>query len=278
MNKYIDTDHLKVEIEKHIKEVKDAAKRFTPNMGFFDAKLSGIYDVMAIIDSLQQEQLPGIDEHGVPGKDFIPVEWVDACERYGKWKIVQQEQPKFNVGDLVVSKKNPHLTYKILATNIPNELGKTDYKVEIFTDGKPGLLSEPHNIHLISSDKIEDWGELVQQEQSKPSGYDKALLEVKRMVDKLYDEASIGLNEYDSGLYNRIAETCMKLREFIKARLDSDGQPEVDLEKEIDNYLSCSEDIEECADNEHYYVTKSALLSMARYFFIHGRLNARKEE
>ena len=55
-------------------------------------------------------------------------------------------------------------------------------------------------------------------------------------------------------------------------------QQEVDLEKEIDNYLSCSEDIEECADNEHYYVTKSALLSMARYFFIHGCLNARKEE
>ena len=56
MGKYIDADHLKVEIEKHIKEVKDKAKRFTPNMGFFDAKLSGIYDVIAIIDSLQQEQ------------------------------------------------------------------------------------------------------------------------------------------------------------------------------------------------------------------------------
>ena len=60
MTNYIDVDHLKAEIEKHIKEVKDAAKRFTPNMGFFDAKLSGIYDVMAIIDSLQQEQ-PEVD-------------------------------------------------------------------------------------------------------------------------------------------------------------------------------------------------------------------------
>lgn len=54
--KYIGTEKLIAEIEKHIKEVKDAADRFTPNMGFFDAKLSGIYDVMAIIDSLQQEQ------------------------------------------------------------------------------------------------------------------------------------------------------------------------------------------------------------------------------
>lgn len=56
MSKYIDADRLKVEIEKHIKEVKDAAESFTPNLGFFDAKLSGIYDVMAIIDSLQEEQ------------------------------------------------------------------------------------------------------------------------------------------------------------------------------------------------------------------------------
>ncbi len=62
-------------------------------------------------------------------------------------------------------------------------------------------------------------------------GYDKALLEVKSMVDDLYEEASIGLSEYDSGLYNGIAETCMKLRGLIKARLDSDEQPEVDLEK-----------------------------------------------
>ena len=56
MTNYIPADKLIAGIEKHIKEVKDAAKRFTPNMGFFDAKLSGIYDVMAIIDSLQQEQ------------------------------------------------------------------------------------------------------------------------------------------------------------------------------------------------------------------------------
>jgi len=60
--KYIDADHLKVEMEKHIKEVKDAAKRFTPNLGFFDAKLSGIYDVMAIIDSLQQEPIEKDEE------------------------------------------------------------------------------------------------------------------------------------------------------------------------------------------------------------------------
>lgn len=99
--KYIDAGHLKVEIEKHIKKVMDAAARFTPNMGFFDAKLSGIYDVIAIIDSLQQEQLPGIEEHGIPGRDFVPVDWVDACEKYGKWKIVQQEQPDVDLEKII---------------------------------------------------------------------------------------------------------------------------------------------------------------------------------
>lgn len=80
-------------------------------------------------------------------------------------------------------------------------------------------------------EEVEGFIDSLQQEQPKPSGYDKALLEVKSLVDKLYDEASIGLNEYDSGLYNGIAETCMKLRGFIKARLDSDEQPEMDLGK-----------------------------------------------
>lgn len=42
----------------------------------------------------EQPELPGIEDPGIPGKDFIPVEWVDACEMYGKWKIVKQEQPE----------------------------------------------------------------------------------------------------------------------------------------------------------------------------------------
>lgn len=45
----------------------------------------------------EQPQLPGIEEPGIPGKDFIPVEWVDACEMYGKWKIVKLDQPEVNI-------------------------------------------------------------------------------------------------------------------------------------------------------------------------------------
>ena len=68
--KYIDTELLRKEVEKHIKEVEDAAKRYTPNMGFFSAKLSGIYDVMDIIDSPQQEQ-PDTDGLCLELADFL---------------------------------------------------------------------------------------------------------------------------------------------------------------------------------------------------------------
>ena len=118
-------------------------------------------------------ELKDWDLFKVPEKEFAN-EWdghtpQEAAERIKNY--LQQEQLKFRIGDMVISKNNPHLTYKILATNIPNNLGKTDYQVEIFTDGKSGLLNKPHNIHFISSEKIEEWGELVQQE--KPEGLDE---------------------------------------------------------------------------------------------------------
>lgn len=56
MAKYIDAELLRKEIERHIKEVKEAENRFHPNLGFFDAKLSGIYDILSIIESLESEK------------------------------------------------------------------------------------------------------------------------------------------------------------------------------------------------------------------------------
>lgn len=90
--KYIDADLLK-------RKLKDVATEFKTGNYYLDNSEQAVgyenalIDFEQIIDSLQQEQLPGIEEHGIPGKDFIPVEWVDACEKYGKWKIVQREQP-----------------------------------------------------------------------------------------------------------------------------------------------------------------------------------------
>ena len=104
MSKYIDA-------EKLYKQVDSLMARYAKNEEEFevdDEELSIFYqgkrkmcsEVLKIIDFLQQEQLPGIEDPGVPGRDFIPVEWVVACEKYGKWKIVQQEQDYSDLSDL----------------------------------------------------------------------------------------------------------------------------------------------------------------------------------
>ena len=83
MGHYVDAEKLIAEIERR-KEILENGTAHTEVM----KRVEGA--------SLQQEQpdLPGIEESGIPGKDYIPVEWVDACEKYGKWKIVKQEQPE----------------------------------------------------------------------------------------------------------------------------------------------------------------------------------------
>jgi len=93
MIKYIDTDKLKEKI--YAEDTVSLAHGSSPE--FDQGCHYAFLTVLSFIDSLQQEQLPGIEEHGVPGRDFIPVEWVDACEKYGKWKIVQQEQQEVDL-------------------------------------------------------------------------------------------------------------------------------------------------------------------------------------
>ena len=94
MSKYIDAEKLKVLIREWYNAYKLGA-----HSPFRNGKVEALKETIELIDSLQQEQpgLPGIDESGVPGKDYIPVEWVDACENYGKWKIVKQEQPEVDL-------------------------------------------------------------------------------------------------------------------------------------------------------------------------------------
>lgn len=91
--KYIDAERLKEKIY-----AEDTVSLAHGSLPEFDQGCHYAFlTVLSFIDSLQQEQLPGIEEHGVPGRDFIPVEWVDACEKYGKWKIVQQEQQEVDL-------------------------------------------------------------------------------------------------------------------------------------------------------------------------------------
>lgn len=76
--------------------------------------------------------------------------------------------PKFRTGDLVRSSKNPRLTYKILGVGSMNDLGNTEYEVEIFTDEKP---DEPRNLKHIEIEKMDSWGELIEQKLAEIDEY-----------------------------------------------------------------------------------------------------------
>lgn len=89
--KYIDVEKLKELLDAKYKEFTEKAKKDCPLQ--YQYMANGLEIAKQFIDSLQQEQLPGIKDQGIPGKDFIPVDWVDACEKYGKWEIVKVEQP-----------------------------------------------------------------------------------------------------------------------------------------------------------------------------------------
>lgn len=78
-------DTIRAEIER-LEEMDYPCNTFEQSVGFYDA----LARIKSFLDTLQEPELPGIDEQGIPGKDYIPVEWVDACEKYGRWKIVQK--------------------------------------------------------------------------------------------------------------------------------------------------------------------------------------------
>ena len=75
------------------------------------------------------------------------------------WKL--PVKPKFKVGDWVVSTRNPSLTYRILESNVTNELGKLDYKVEIYSNGVYERTC------FITSNKMDEWGRLWTIEDAK---------------------------------------------------------------------------------------------------------------
>ena len=92
----------------------------------------------------------------------------NICEQIKSFIDSLPEEPKFKVGDMVISTNNPSLTYKVLQVGLQNELDKLDYEVEIFNNGKPGIkvgnTFKEHNIHLICCDRMDEWGKLVSEE------------------------------------------------------------------------------------------------------------------
>ena len=133
MSKYIDADKLLDIIIKMRKEC--ATQEVTEGHKGLRAVLGGqclvLTEIIDIIDSLQQGQpeLPGIEEPGIPGKDFIPVEWVDACEMYGKWKIVKQEQPEVDLEKEIRNYNVPLNGWERLTYNTLKEIARHFYEL-----------------------------------------------------------------------------------------------------------------------------------------------------
>lgn len=107
MNKYIDAEKLIAEIERLKEETPIGICEY--DKGEENGRYEALNQLLSTITSLRQKQpkLPGIEDPGIPGKDFIPVEWVDACEMYGKWKIVKLEQPEVDLEKEIDAVWNP---------------------------------------------------------------------------------------------------------------------------------------------------------------------------
>ena len=71
--------------------------------------------------------------------------------------------PKFRVEDVITSKKNSALKYKIKAVGVLNEIGEYDYVVEDVTDN-PDYKGRIHNMSI---SKVDEWGVVVEQKVGK---------------------------------------------------------------------------------------------------------------
>lgn len=129
------------EIESYVHSHGDILKLFSDDGSHFEVpvgawivKTPDGYNVPSVARFIhvkqEHPQLPGIEDPGIPGKDFIPVEWVDTCEMYGKWKIAKQDDPDmFYVTRYVMYRKRDgsvgyclplmYLTIKVPASHAP---------------------------------------------------------------------------------------------------------------------------------------------------------------
>lgn len=66
-----------------------------------------------------------------------------------------EPKPKFAVGDIIVSRENQEIKYKILEAGIPNKARGHDYRLELLSTEFKGAK------RYISVEKVDSWGELV---------------------------------------------------------------------------------------------------------------------
>lgn len=142
------------------------------------------------------------DSYMVSGSDeFHPANKVQRALFFAKmkesgyeWDAEKKElkkvtvKPMFKVGDWVVSTREPSLTYRILESNVTNELGELDYKVEIYSNG----IYE--KTCFIASNKMDEWGHLWTIQDAKDGDVLVDTLSGTRALTILF----ISINEDDS--------------------------------------------------------------------------------
>lgn len=159
-------------------------------------------------------------------KDLI--DFLRTCfyteEECNEWIEQQKEQksktliPKFQEGDIIISTKNNHLSYKILEIGHINELGNPEYRVEIFVDGKP---DEPQNIKYIEIKKMDSWGELVEQKPVECIEFDN---EFDNQISHLLVSVLNDEHEYNESFVKYVAQSLLEYakNELKNAEWDDD--------------------------------------------------------
>ena len=101
----------------------------------------------------QNPVLPGFEEQeGVAGRDYIPVEWVETIENYGKWKIVRVNEQNLAWSEEDENKKSDAITaIDLMMTDSFKETHPNLYKA--FGESKDWLKTLKERCTLRPSDE-----------------------------------------------------------------------------------------------------------------------------
>lgn len=86
-------EKIRAEIDKRYAEYR--AKMKTDDFTYYEGMADALDLFEQFLDTIEEsEVLPGFENEpkGIPGKDFVPVDWVETLEEYGIWKIVKVEE------------------------------------------------------------------------------------------------------------------------------------------------------------------------------------------
>lgn len=148
-------------------------------------------------------------------------------------------KPRFEVGQVIVSKENPEIRYYILEAGIPNETGEYDYKVKNLSKEYIGTT------RLISINKMDVWGVPIEEleKEAHVSGipvsaldqmpeikdFDDAVAKALGLPSNLVKEALAEFNINFEGMKQRwLSDACEWLRNYLQpACIDAYSEPEM---------------------------------------------------